>query len=119
MHKPPKKMDAVNMVRASEDAKRRVKGWIEQAEKANNDPGKTDRLKKQECIACYYSSRVGGQAITEQDCMCCGETQTYSSTATDVLCMDCARAHDLCKRCGGDIKMRSRRKQGWPKVLHA
>lgn len=51
--------------------------------------------------------------MTTQPCMCCYKPVMYGSTATDALCMDCAREHDLCKRCGGDIELRTRRKD-WP-----
>jgi|SRR5699024_7370495 len=113
MEQKPKKMDIVNMIRATEDAKARVKGWLDLAEQVASDTRKAERLSRQECKGCFYASRFGGAAITRRACMSCGEDQMYGSTATDVLCIECAKQHDLCAHCGGDIKMRVRRKQ-WP-----
>lgn len=94
-------------------ARRYVADVLDMAETLTKDPRKSDRLEKQECKTCFYSSRLGGAAITEQPCAGCGKHQSFPSTNTGVFCMDCASANDLCKHCGGDIKLRIRRK-GWP-----
>ena len=82
------------------------------------DARKNERLKRHECKACFYASRIGGAAMTTRPCMSCGSEEMYGSTATDVLCMDCATKHGLCKHCGGDLEMRTRRKD-WPETPNA
>lgn len=88
------------------------------AEEVTNDARKNERLKRHECKACFYASRIGGAAMTTRPCMSCGSEEMYGSTATDVLCMDCATKHGLCKHCGGDLEMRTRRKD-WPETPNA
>ncbi len=114
MEQRPMIMSPGNLVYQTEWAKTNVKSITELATKLINDPERGARLKKGLCISCYYSSHtVAGQAITSRACMSCGKTQTYSSTATDALCHPCAVDHDLCKKCGGDVYLRTRRKK-WP-----
>lgn len=103
------------MIGATERAKARVKGWADLAEEVASDARKAERLKRHECKACFYSSRIGGAAMTTRSCMSCGSDEMYGSTATDVLCMVCATKHELCRHCGGDLEMRTRRKD-WPET---
>lgn len=114
LKQPPKVMHVGIMITATECAMNRVLAWIALAEEVKMDARKTERLKRQECKSCFYASRIGGSAMTERPCMCCGSVMVYTSTATDVLCPGCAQKHQLCKHCGGDLEMRSRRKD-WPK----
>src|SRR5690349_20645993 len=106
MLRRPKIMNVGNMISNTEWAKRRVNDWLDLADMARKDSRKEDRLARHECIGCFYGVRIGGAAITQQPCMCCNVAQTYTSTATDALCMDCAKEHSLCKRCGGDLDMK-------------
>lgn len=98
---------------ATEMSGRRVRGWLQQAELVTLDQLSKKRREQQECKACYYGPKMGGQAITESECSCCGTTMTFASTNTDILCLSCAKDHRLCKHCGGDINMNSRRRE-WP-----
>jgi hypothetical protein len=118
MKQAPYTMNKANMMRATETAKTRVRDIIDLATEIAADSREAERLKRQECKACFYGSRLGGAAITERDCMCCGETQTYGSSATDVLCLRCAKQHNLCQHCGGDIGMRIGRRD-WPESPNA
>lgn len=111
----PLAMNVANMSRATEMARSRVKHVLELAEQISTDARKAERLARHECKGCFYSSRLGGAAITQRACMSCAQMQTYGSTATDVLCMPCAQNGELCKHCGGDIEMRARRRN-WPKA---
>lgn len=78
-----------------------VRKTLETAEAMAADTKSTARRAAQRCKSCFYDGPfLAGQAFTYRPCMCCGEVQTYSSTATDVLCMACAKAHELCKKCG-------------------
>lgn len=114
MKQQPMIMNPANMVDASYFSSSRVTNAMEFARKLVDDPDRAERTAKQSCKACYYFTQIGGAAITTRPCMCCGKDQIYGSTNTDALCLDCAKNHDLCKKCGGDIKMNSRRRN-WPK----
>ena len=113
MIEKPGKMSKSNLISNTERSRARYKAVLDLAEEMKTDTRKEDRLRKQECIACFYSSQIGGCAITNRDCMCCGENQIYGSTATDKLCLRCATEHNLCRHCGGDINMNTRRRS-WP-----
>lgn len=101
------------MIGATETASRRVKSWLDLARKVTEDSDKAARLERQECKGCFYSSRMGGAAMTSRDCMCCDKSQLFGSTNTDVLCQPCAVAESLCKHCGGDLELRTQRRK-WP-----
>lgn len=103
-------MDKSSLYRFTETSKRRLKETLEHSDNLRNDPDKKERIEAHECVVCFYGSRFGGAAMTEQDCMSCGEEQLYSSTATDVLCNKCAKDNNLCKHCGADIELKQRRK---------
>ncbi len=107
------KMNVGNMVVWTERSKSTVEHFIETAKNMTTDPERKERMSRHECVACYYSSRFGGSAVTTQPCMSCGKEELYGNTNTDALCLDCAKKHGLCKHCGGDIKLRVRRKK-WP-----
>lgn len=117
MRRPMLLMNPANMVRATESAKSQVHDAIKRAKDIAEDSDKTRRLAAQECKACFYFSRIGGAAMTSQDCMCCGVEQLHSSTNTDALCIECAVKCKLCKHCGGDLEMIVRRK--WPEPSNA
>ena len=114
MNQAPMQMTPANMLNASYHAKSYVQHICDHAVDLQTDPRKAERLKAQECIACFYRGRIGGATMTERPCGVCDKVQGYGSTATDALCLECAKQHDLCKHCGGDINMRVRRK--WPEV---
>lgn len=101
------------IVAASSRSRHRVESTLRLADLLRNDPAKPDRLEACLCKACYYFTQMGGAAMTNRECAGCGKDEIYNSTATDALCLDCAKAHSLCKRCGGDREMRTRR-DTWP-----
>lgn len=113
MQQRPAIMSKNTMVGATERAKSRVAEWVRLAEDVINDTRRAERKTRHECKACFYSSRIGGAAMTTRPCMCCGADQLHGSTSTDVLCANCAKEHSLCKHCGGDLELRPRRKT-WP-----
>ena len=114
MKQRPMIMNIGNMVWQTERAKDYVADLIKRAKDCETDSRKKERLVKYECKACFYiNGRIGGAAMTNRDCMSCGKTETYASTVTDVLCMDCAKEHNLCKHCGGDIEMKVRRNMSY------
>lgn len=66
------------------------------------------------CKGCLIRPpRLALQAFTYQRCMCCLKDELYSSSATDVLCEQCATENRLCKQCGADIDLNERRTV-WP-----
>jgi hypothetical protein len=85
-------------------------GAIKLARQLTEDPDAAARLERHYCLSCFYRTRLAGQAFTTQDCACCGHEQTYSTNSTDILCHPCASLHDLCKHCGGDINLDSKRR---------
>jgi hypothetical protein len=93
-------------------ANRRIRDTLKRAQQIKQDSDREARIARQLCKACHYFPAIAGQAFTDQPCACCDAMQTYSSTHTDALCMECAKAHELCKHCSGDIDMRSDRQFG-------
>lgn len=51
--------------------------------------------------------------LTERQCGLCDQRQWFGNTCVDVICENCARTHNLCRHCGGDIEMKERRRK-WP-----
>lgn len=113
MQQRPMVMSKCGMVSATERAKQRIRSITVLAQEIAGDSRKRDRLVRHECRSCFYGSGIAGAAITHRPCMCCGKNVMYGSTATDVLCMACAVQHTLCRHCGGDLELRTRRKD-WP-----
>lgn len=118
MKQNPAVMNIGNMIGWTERAKARVAEWLLLADDVLRDVRKPERMKRHECKACFYGGRIGGSAMTTRPCMSCGHDEMYGSTATDALCLPCAAKHTLCKRCGGDLEMRTRRKD-WPVTPNA
>lgn len=116
MNRRPPVMSKSLMIGNTERAASRIADLMRLAEAIETDADMVARYAAHECKACHYFSRIGGAAITHQPCMSCGKDQTYGSTNTDVLCLPCAQAGDLCKHCGGDISLRTRRRN-WPAAL--
>jgi hypothetical protein len=113
MIRRPPRIDRSYMTHKSSMAAARVADAMKLARDLEADAEKQRRLKALECKACFYFSRIGGAAITEQPCAACAKPQVYANTNTDILCRECASEHKLCKHCGGDIDMRERRRL-WP-----
>lgn len=109
----PAKMNKANMISATNRSKSNFDSLLKLAGEMEGDLRADERLYNNECRSCFYGGRVSCPRSTMRRCMCCGEAQYYSSTATDVLCLDCATKHKLCKRCGGDLEMRTKRRN-WP-----
>lgn len=114
MERKAASFDRVSMVRATNNSLCYAEAALKTAENIRLDPNKAERIAKSQCKSCFYVlGRIGGAAMTQQPCACCGENQTYGSTNTDNLCLECAKKHQLCKHCGGDINLRAKRRN-WP-----
>ena len=84
--------------------------YIEMAKKLIDDPDSEQRRESQQCQICFYSSRIGGAALTDAECGKCGKLMHFCNTCTDVLCKECAEEMELCMHCGADIEGRKRKK---------
>lgn len=82
----------------------RVRSALELAEKLSTDPQRARRLQRQECVPCFYTQRMAGQAFTGYTCALCASEQQYHNTAVPKLCPTCATANGLCVRCGADME---------------
>lgn len=72
----------------------------------NNDYDLFDRREEQVCKYCYYIILpfvVGLTTFVERNCLSCGKEMHFPSSVSDVLCIDCAKKHDACKHCGGEM----------------
>jgi hypothetical protein len=113
MEQKPALMSKSHMISATERAAGRIEDLAKLHDEIKYDLRHTERMAELECKACFYFSRIGGAACTSRPCMSCGTNQLYGSTNTDVLCKECAQRGDLCRHCGGDREMRTRRRK-WP-----
>lgn len=86
------------------------KSRLESYQKLLTDPDKIKRISEQECVICYYGSKIGGAAMTNSNCGLCDTVMRFGSTCVDKLCKDCADKHKLCKHCGADINYKNRNK---------
>ncbi len=110
MQRPAKLIDGAAISRATMMAREWMYSHLKTAEKIHNDTDRDRRKAEQLCATCFYLRKgsIAGQAITVQPCGLCAAPQTYSSTATDALCMGCAIGHCLCKKCGADVELKQR-----------
>lgn len=86
-------------------------GAIRRARLLEEDPRKDERLEIPLCKTCMYMPRLGGAAITKSNCAICGEEIVNASTNTNLVCQTCAKLHDLCAHCGGDVHGRLGRRK--------
>ena len=86
------------------------KDRLETFQKYLSDPDQQKRLDDQECVICYYGTKIGGAAMTDSNCVICDTKMNFGSTNVDKLCTTCAKNHDLCKHCGADVNYRNRNK---------
>ena len=114
-----RKVDLCSILRASDWAKEYRRRSEEDVRNMAEDPRKEERLAKSECVVCFYpmAGRIGGAMCTSAQCGICQETVRSGNTNIDVVCLACAKAHDLCKHCGADIRLRTRRKFDQSAVL--
>ena len=81
------------------------KSHLKSLEKIKTDEKKQEREKAQLCKICFYNGGViAGQAFTSRDCSFCGKTETYPTTYTDALCLECAKDNDCCKHCRSELE---------------
>lgn len=103
-------LDFTDIISATYHSKQQVEHILELANSYIKDPEKDKRLLKCNCLSCYYSSRIGGAAMTTTNCSLCGTSMNFGSTCIDKVCLDCAKKFDICAHCGADIDLKIRRK---------
>lgn len=93
---------------------RRGQWWekdvVKLAKKVTEDPDKELRLVNNLCKRCAYTNTIAGQAFTSYQCGICEQEQIYHNTSTPVLCLKCAKQHNLCVGCGADLNGKIRKK---------
>jgi len=118
MNQPAKKIDAFSINFSTDNQRHRRERIIELAKLLTEDPGRKERRKKGLCVNCYYDKGwLGGAAMTTRPCGCCGEEMSFGSTATDVLCLDCAKILGLCKQCGATTELKRLKGKDMDEVL--
>ena len=105
-------LNRANIAHATGRGKRYVDETLTAARKLSKDEDRKERLTKSLCLSCFYlfKSRMGGATITQRECACCDKEMQFGSTATDLLCLDCASDNGLCAQCGADVELKERRK---------
>ena len=74
-----------------------------------HDPLKSERLGMKQCVVCFYSNGMEGQAFTYKNCESCGVKCEYSTTDTNDLCGECAIKFGACAKCGCSIDLKQKR----------
>ena len=76
------------------------------------DAEKKERISKSTCVPCWYlgKRRIVGHAMSTRPCGICGHDVRSANTHVGTICLRCGTANELCVDCGGDVKMRPRRK---------
>lgn len=80
------------------------------AERYKLDPRRSQRLEAFQCIYCYYTPMIAGQAFTAYACARCGAEESHPNTAVPALCRKCAMDALLCQNCMSDLEWKKRRK---------
>lgn len=62
----------------------------------------SDNGRKLQCYDCQRADWWGGSAMTNWNCVNCGQEHIWGSTATPMLCMPCSFMLFRCYRCGED-----------------
>ena len=108
-----KKVDWCSIEYATGSAKRRSDDVLEMSKNFKEDKDKKARIENCLCKNCFYinNARIGGAAMTDRECGICSLLMHFASTCTDDLCLTCSKRNGLCRRCGGDIDMKIRRKK--------
>ena len=110
MEYPAAEIDRCSIERANGRANIHVETIVRRAKDYTEDPRRNQRLDAAECVACHYRMRVGGATTTRRPCGICGRTIRSPNTDIGVMCAECAKANGLCKHCGADVELKTRRK---------
>jgi hypothetical protein len=92
--------------------------YIETAERIAADVDRKTRDQQALCPHCFYFMRgsIAGNAFCYRPCGLCGVELVHHNTNSDTVCTSCAKKHSLCRHCGSDSNLRTkRRKFDWIK----
>jgi len=84
---------------------KRINTQIKWISNVQEDPEKNKRLAAQECVVCFYTTQICGNAIMRYDCQKCGITDTWPNTCTPKLCKACSAELKACRSCGADLNL--------------
>lgn len=104
------KIDRCSIERANGEAKGRIEYYVKKAELLTTDPDFAVRLAGQKCLSCHYLPGLNGNAIQTVKCAICEATYMRDRLRGDPICSACAKENGLCRECGSDIDLKSRRK---------
>lgn len=119
MNIPRRPCDLASIERNTGYAKQWLDAMAECVTLMDEDKDKHVRHSIAECQYCYRPyghGRQGGTVTTRVQCGLCDTILAHNNTCVDVLCLDCAKANQLCKHCGGDVDMKRRRRTEQPKA---
>jgi hypothetical protein len=86
-------------------ARRRVQELVNMVELQATDPQRDRRIAENECVACFYQTRIAGHMFTPYICEICTGVQNWHNTAVPRMCDACACKHTICRRCGADREL--------------
>jgi hypothetical protein len=118
------RQDAVSMTAESVQFRTKAKRknfdeYIAAAQRATYDMDASARLEQQLCLGCFYLNyrhAIAGNAMCYRPCGLCGTELLSGNTNSDVVCGSCAKKHVLCRHCGCDSELRTKRRTfGWLK----
>ena len=106
------KIDRCSIERANNYALTSIEWATKMAEGYQEDPDRKQRLDASECFSCYRPYGGGRQGTDTGKFLCgiCNQPTFVTSPRADVLCLKCAKENQLCKHCGADVDLKSRRK---------
>lgn len=86
-------------------AKIRLEQLAKMLKGTENDEEAIERLRAQECRACYYlgKGQMVGHAFTSFECASCKQTALHHNTNVTKFCRRCSVEKECCCRCGADI----------------
>lgn len=84
---------------------------LERATRLATDADVDKRLKECCCPVCYYGeTRMYLTAMTIGNCRGCNKSLMSGSSHLDEFCLDCASTYHMCRECGADLDLRTRKK---------
>lgn len=85
-------------------------GYVRRCQKVVDDADRVERITQQKCKFCFYAGKMVLNAFDKKPCKICGTEIVSSHIPADSLCVECAIKHKLCRDCGADLELKSRRK---------
>jgi hypothetical protein len=108
-------MDVVAFVRATSQANETAESVQRRVDRYNADEDRDQRVAESTCKTCWYHrrNRMCTSSYTKWLCGVCMREYMHHNGCVPTVCKTCAEDHALCRDCGGDLRMRERRRK-WP-----